>query len=88
MRNVARQRNKITTWKNIFEGTGGFSVKNTHSHSFPLLIGVSVNTGWICTACSNLMSLLSPIHEISVGFEWTAQQTESHLSRQLKSSLC
>lgn len=28
------------------------------------LIGVSVNTGWIYTACSNVMRLLSPIHEI------------------------
>lgn len=36
----------------------------------------------------NLTSSRSPIHEISVGFECTPQQTKSHLSRQLKSNLC
>lgn len=68
----------------IFEGADSICTTNADPVSLcSLLIGVSVNTGWIYHGCSNLMGLLPPRHRISAGFEWVAQQTRSHLSRQL-----
>lgn len=50
--------------------------KNPHFSLCSVLIGVSVNTGWIHTACSNAMSLLSPAHEIHADLNGRCKQCD------------